>query len=236
MLAAGAGERRTRTWMVGGAAVLTVATAAFAATGGSVQPVVDTGGGWFVRPLRPREGQRTELNGAVDSSQQRDPVLPELLDLLGEIAVFLLGALLLVLVARFVWRWLDRTRPDRARSTAAPSSAEAPPVAAPALARAIDEGLARLDDGATDDAVIECWVRLEVAAAGAGLGRRPAETPSELTVRVLQGAAVPSAAIERLLGLYRTARYSSHPLPASARHDAEMALHEIRAGLEVTWP
>ena len=107
-------------------------------------------------------------------------------------------------------------------------SDEAPPTGNPALARAVDEGLARIDEGTTDDAVIECWLRLEGAAADVGLGRGPAETPAELTVRVLGRTAVPTTAIERLLSLYRTARYSSHPLPASARAEAEAALREIR--------
>ncbi len=237
MVAAGAGERPTRTWVVGTAAVLTLAVVAFAAAGGSVRPVVDTGGGWFVRPLREREGQRREISsGLGEPGDEREPVLPDLLDLLGDIVVLVVGAVLVVLIARAVWRFLGRTQSDDADPDASAPSAEAPPGAAPALARAVDEGLARLDEGTTDDAVIQCWVLLEAAAADAGLGRRPAETASELTVRVLERAAVPTAAIGRLLWLYRTARFSPHPLPDTARGDAEAALQEIRAGLQVTWP
>ena len=56
--------------------------------------------------------------------------------------------------------------------------------------------------------------------AEAGVGRDPWETPAELTARVLDRLAVPSAATLRLLALYRTARYSDHTLGEAERLEA----------------
>ena len=82
--------------------------------------------------------------------------------------------------------------------------------------------------GPVDDVVVECWVRLEEAAAGAGVERLPSETPSELAARVLADLDAPPAAIEALLARYRTARYSHHRLDERDRAVAMDALREIR--------
>ena len=80
------------------------------------------------------------------------------------------------------------------------------------LVDALDEGIGAMAEGPVDDVIVECWVRLEEAAAGAGVERLPSETPSELAARVLADLHAPPAAIEALLERYRTARYSHHRL------------------------
>ena len=71
---------------------------------------------------------------------------------------------------------------------------------------------------------------LFVQAERAGLGRRPSETSSELALRMLDVADVDRAAVTRLLGLYREARFSPHEVGEDDRRAALDALARIRAG------
>ena len=74
-----------------------------------------------------------------------------------------------------------------------------------------------LEEGEARNAIVECWHRFEVQAARAGLGRRPAETSSELALRMLDAADVDRAAVTRLLELYREARFSGHDVAEDDR-------------------
>ena len=87
-----------------------------------------------------------------------------------------------------------------------------------------------LEEGEARNAIVECWHRFEVQAARAGLGRRPAETSSELALRMLDAADVDRAAVTRLLELYREARFSGHEVGEDDRAAAIDALARIRAG------
>ncbi len=71
----------------------------------------------------------------------------------------------------------------------------------------------RWQTGPVDDVVIECWVRLEDAAASAGVERLPSETASELASAGARAISTPRRRRSmRLLARYRTARFSHHPL------------------------
>jgi hypothetical protein len=123
-------------------------------------------------------------------------------------------------------RGIERRRPP-------PSFAAHPAAPSPDdLADAVDEGLATLEVGAVDDAIIACWVRLEEAAAAGGVDRLPWETATELTVRLLDRFDVPEAAVDELLGLYRTARYSRHRLGEDDRAAAVACLQQVGVALE----
>ncbi len=102
---------------------------------------------------------------------------------------------------------------------------------AEALANAVEAGLRVVAEGESRDAVITCWVLLERAAAEAGTARRPAETSAELATRVLAQHQVSAAPLRRLGDLYRTARYSTHPLGEDARDEARSALVQVRREL-----
>ena len=95
-------------------------------------------------------------------------------------------------------------------------------------------GWLTLEIGAVDDAIIACWVRLEEAAAAGGVDRLPWETATELTVRLFDHFDVPEAAVDRLLGLYRTARYSDHRLGEDDRAAAVASLQAIGVAMERT--
>lgn len=60
------------------------------------------------------------------------------------------------------------------------------------------------------DAVVQAWQGLEDAAAEAGLKRRPAETASEFTVRILYRSRRSAEPISVLLSLYQRVRFGHH--------------------------
>lgn len=105
-----------------------------------------------------------------------------------------------------------------------------------ALARAIsrEAGAQRrllLESGSPRNAIVACWRRFEELAETAGLVRAPWETSSEFTLRVLDEAHADSAAVSRLAGLYREARFSTHPMGESSRAAAAAALDQVHQGL-----
>jgi hypothetical protein len=147
--------------------------------------------------------------------------------LLAQVVLIMMAAALLVVSGRAMARNWRRVQRDPVRPLA-----DLEPLTRPhELVDAIDEGIEAMAAGPVDDVVVECWVRLEEAAAGAGAERLPSETPSELAARVLADFDAPPAAIEALLVRYRTARYSHHRLDERDRVVAMDALREIRAAI-----
>ena len=94
-----------------------------------------------------------------------------------------------------------------------------------------DAQRAALQRGSPRNAIVECWLRLEAAVVAAGVARDPADTSTELTVRVLATYHVDPVAIERLAALYREARFSDHPMGEDARRAAIEALDDVHDGL-----
>ncbi len=76
------------------------------------------------------------------------------------------------------------------------------------------------------DAVVQAWQGLEDAAAAAGLHRRPAETASEFTARILYRSRGSAEPIAVLLSLYQRVRFGEHyPTTdeiAAARHTVDV--------------
>lgn len=77
------------------------------------------------------------------------------------------------------------------------------------------------------NAVVACWHRFETQAAAAGVGRRPWETSSEYTMRVLDLVDAHQPAVSRLGQLYREARFSEHEVTEEHRDEALEALDAI---------
>ena len=94
-----------------------------------------------------------------------------------------------------------------------------------------DEQLEALAAGTPRNAIVACWVRLEDAVTAAGLEPNRAETPAELTARVLSRYAVGRAAIDELAELYREARFSTHELGEGDRERAVRALRRLHDDL-----
>lgn len=133
-----------------------------------------------------------------------------------------LGALLALVILVAMMRWIRRiTRRAPAitvgglgADSGAPGEADAKIVRS-GLAVALQILDSEREPG---NAVVRAWRGLEDAAATAGLARRPAETASEFTARILyrsRGSAEPIAA---LLSLYQRVRFGHH-----APTDAEIA-------------
>jgi Domain of unknown function (DUF4129) len=100
------------------------------------------------------------------------------------------------------------------------------------LARAVDSGrmaLRELDDARA--AIIGCYLAMEDSLAGAGAARRAAETPDELLSRAVEGSLVQAAPAGQLTALFYEARFSTHPMPAVRRDQAEQALADLAANL-----
>ncbi len=148
----------------------------------------------------------------------------------GVLARYLLIALLVIAItAVLIYAW--RRRRAKLRVGPAPElvveeSAE------DELARAVASGRAAL--GELDDAraaIIACYVAMELSLASAGAERGVAETPDELLARAVAAELLPPPPAERLTALFYEARYSTHPMPASQRDQAERSLTELAADL-----
>jgi hypothetical protein len=147
-----------------------------------------------------------------------------------------LGVGLLALAGLVVWyvvgvvRSRDWSRP-RGVGRSGDDVESAPADVRRALAASVDEVLDQLEQGETRNAIIGCWLRLEEAAASAGVSRRPTETAGDLTERVLAMHRVDARKLTRLADLYREARFSSHALGEPARVEARSALQSVRDDL-----
>ncbi|MFI7607174.1 DUF4129 domain-containing protein [Micromonospora sp. NPDC049366] len=159
-------------------------------------------------------------------------ILTAALVLLGLAVLGVLGYLTWVLIRggmRRATRSLPRQRP-RHRAGGATDEVVA----------AVDAGLVDLDDRSTDPrvAVIACWVRLEEAAAAAGVPRLAGDTPTDLVTRLLRGdeaAGVPAIVSADVLAefaqVYREARYATRPVDERTRDQARAALRRLRGEL-----
>ncbi|MGW0433004.1 DUF4129 domain-containing protein [Micromonospora sp. NPDC003197] len=99
---------------------------------------------------------------------------------------------------------------------------------------ALDAGLVELSDDDVDPrrAVIACWVRLEQAAAAAGLPRQVGDTPTDLVTRLLRGRTTVSAdVLAAFAQVYREARYATRTVDERMRSQARSALQRLRAEL-----
>lgn len=100
------------------------------------------------------------------------------------------------------------------------------------LAQAVDSGRRALLDG-TDAraAVIACYATMEESLADSGVARRASDSPQDLLERAVAGGLPAGAAVVELTGLFREARYSTHPMDGGHRDRATAALAEIADGL-----
>ncbi|MFC4020536.1 DUF4129 domain-containing protein [Micromonospora sp. GCM10011542] len=157
------------------------------------------------------------------------------------VAMVLLGLAMLVALSYVAWiliRGALRRRVTRALP--AQWSRRTPEGTAREVVAALDAGLVELDDTDTDPrvAVIACWVRLEEAAAAAGVPRLAGDTPTDLVTRLLRGdpsagvsAIVSADVLAELAQVYREARYTTRPVDERTRDQARAALRRLRGEL-----
>jgi Domain of unknown function (DUF4129) len=142
------------------------------------------------------------------------------------IVALLAAALLAVLIVVLYRRrraWLADRSPD---PLAGDEDADAPAE----LARAVGSGrrvLVELDDARA--AIIGCYLAMEDSLARAGAQRGIAETPDEFLARAVAAGLAGAGPAGRLTELFYEARFSTHPMPASRRHEASAALASLAA-------
>lgn len=172
-------------------------------------------------PPRPREVAPVESGG-----------LPEWLVTVAQVAGGLMVATVVGLLLWVVLRdLLAGTR--RRRATARPPGVRpAARTTTNDVVAALDAGLVELDDSDTDPrrAVIACWVRLEQAAAAAGIPRQVGDTPTDLVSRLLSSGShrVSADVLAAFAHVYREARYATHRVDERMRDQARSALARLR--------
>lgn len=216
-------------------AVAAVVLVAVVATGERVPIATDDADGPSIerRPDRFVPDPANPVQRVRPSPIASDPTDAGVLSVLLQ-AVLILGCIVLVaLVAVALVRlWRRAAVADDERPPEEDTPEEHWPREAPAaMAAAVDEGLSALRSGPPDEVIVACWVRLEDAAADAGVARSVGETPSELASRVLADLHAPSRAVGELLTRYRIARYSRHPLDEDDRTVAIRSLEQVRQAI-----
>lgn len=165
----------------------------------------------------------------LDEVEPRDPI-----------GLRVLGFVLLaVAVAVVVWRlllWWWHT-PRRAAARLGASVVAEPEPELPVLRRGVAAARRSLDEVADPtDAILAAWLALEEAAAHSGVGRRPAQTPTEFTVAVLAATRADADATGELLALYHRARFSRHPVTRGHVEQAAHCLGRLAAGWDAVDP
>jgi hypothetical protein len=141
-----------------------------------------------------------------------------------------------VAVAVLLWRWWAG-RPSRAatsrHSVAAAATSEVPTEPepepdTPALRTGIALALQVLDEQREPaDAIVRAWLGLQETAEESGIARRPAETPTEFTSRILSRAFADDAAVRTLLRLYLRTRFGDHPVTSDEVAAVRAALQDL---------
>ncbi|HET7385352.1 MAG TPA: DUF4129 domain-containing protein [Nocardioidaceae bacterium] len=213
------------------AVVAGVLVLVWAATTGPVAVVVP-GRRRVHRSFAPTE-QASASPGPADPMQQlRNGPHGHALAWLGTlIAWAVLLVIVAVVVAVLVWAWQHRWHRPPAPPDIEFETAPDPQEIADALARTAHARNASLALGSPRNGIVRCWVALEESIAEAGLPPARWETSTEFTVRVLHSLDLDPAAVGRLAGLYRAARFSEHELTEQDRGAAREALRTLDAEL-----
>jgi len=123
----------------------------------------------------------------------------------------LVGLIILAALLRFLRRRMRRAPASNVARMGADSG-----MSSEADARILQSGLAAAIDILTaehrepGDAVVQAWQGLQDAAAAAGVIRRPAETASEFTARILYRSRRSAGPIAAFLSLYQRVRFGEH--------------------------
>ena len=165
-------------------------------------------------PARPTATHTATTAGAAAHHPQGNP-WPLLL---------LFAALAIAAVALISYR--------RRRPSPRPVPDEAADATGAPLAAALAAGERALhEDADPRAAIIGCYAAMERSLADAGSPPRLADTPAEVLGRATASGLVRSAWASTLTGLFRRARYSSHPMTEADRAAAIGALAQVQSDL-----
>jgi hypothetical protein len=101
------------------------------------------------------------------------------------------------------------------------------------MRRDADEQFELLLGGNPRNAIVACWDRFEEQAERVNASRKPWETSSEFTLRLLEAVSADAGSVSRLEALYREARFSAHEIDEGRRQAAVEALRAIHASLGI---
>ncbi len=156
----------------------------------------------------------------------------------GAIVALLIGWALRALRRRMGWRVPGLAEPEPGR----PGDVVLGEVSLPAMAEGADAAVEALRTRRLPprDAIIAAWVALEDAAAGSGVVRDPADTPTEFTLAVLDATPVDGGAARTLLALYLHARFSTDAMSerdvAAAAAAAEVLARDLTTARNAAFP
>ncbi|HEY7429622.1 MAG TPA: DUF4129 domain-containing protein [Streptosporangiaceae bacterium] len=143
--------------------------------------------------------------------------------LLAGLALAAVAATLLIMPAR-----------RRAKAFATTPPEPEPQSQAPLLAALAAGERPLREDADPRAAIVHCYAAMEESLAAAGTPPARADTPAEVLDRASRGGLLRSAAASTLTGLFRQARYSTHPITEADRAAAQHALGRLQADLEGT--
>lgn len=200
-------------------------------TGDGIEPVRMT-------PTETESSESPTDGTTIDDTQrvlEQTPGDNDLLRLIALVAELLLAAAVLYVLyrsGRWAWQtWQARKRPDPKPVEVDFDVLGSPEVMAEQLVADAVAQRGVLLGGTPRNAVVEAWSRFETQAGEVGAHRKPWETSSEFTLRVLELVRADSIAVARLAALYREARFSDHELSEPDRAEAVAALDAIHASL-----
>jgi hypothetical protein len=112
-----------------------------------------------------------------------------------------------------------------------PTDGPAPEAAEPLLAALAAGAKPLREDADPRTAIVNCYAAMEESLTAAGSPPTEADTPAEVLARASRGGLLRSAAASTLTGLFRQARYSTHPITEADRTAAQHALGRLQADL-----
>jgi hypothetical protein len=186
-------------------------------------------------PLTPRTQQHLEQDGGGKSHPFHfHPAYPHLpgwlLSATGQLLLAGLVVLIVVLVIRLVPGFRVPDQP--------PDDAELPPSGMDGrrlgeqASRTVQQALAGLRRGDREQAIINCWLRLQELVHAVGYRSSEWQTSSELVASWQRVLPFSQPALAELAELYREARFSSHRMSAESLHRATAALNRLHADLQ----
>jgi hypothetical protein len=192
----------------------------------------------ILTPRQPRVTQQLEQDNAAKSHPLRLHTylhLPGwLATAVGQLLLAGLVVLVIVLVIRLVpgFRSPDR-RPEE--PTLPPTGSDGRRLGEQA-SRTVQQALAGLRRGDREQAIINCWLRLQELVSAVGYRPTESQTSSELVASWQRVLPVSAPALEELAELYREARFSSHRMSAESLHRATAALNRLHTELRTVRP
>lgn len=220
-------------WLVG-LVVAGIVAVSFAAHGGPIhysQPARRAGTGVLKPPpVKPQEVQDT--NQRPHPSHWHLPIhLPlHLLSVLGLLGLTVLVLLLIAFLIKVVPSFGMGRRQRRSEQQVSYAPADVNRLT-DQVSATFDSALAGLRRGDREQAIINCWLRLEQLADSAGFAPQSWQTSSELVSQWRQVLPLRERPLTQLAELYREARYSNHQMSADSVERARQALAGLRADL-----